>query len=54
LWTAIWVDTKFDEIPVFIKGSIIQAILFNNMCGELEFDELHLDCTIRKEMEIGV
>jgi alpha-glucosidase len=28
----IWVDTKFDEIPVFIKGvPLFRNILFNNM-----------------------
>jgi hypothetical protein len=29
---GIWVDTKFDEIPVFIKaGYYSRNILFNNM-----------------------
>jgi alpha-glucosidase (family GH31 glycosyl hydrolase) len=28
----IWVDTKFDEIPVFIKAvPLFRNILFNNM-----------------------
>jgi alpha-glucosidase len=44
-------DTKFDEIPVFIKaGAIIRNILFNNM-GELEFDELTLDLYYKEERE---
>jgi alpha-glucosidase len=29
---GIWVDTKFDEIPVFIKRvPLFRNILFNNM-----------------------
>lgn len=40
----IWVDTKFDEIPVFVKaGSIIPKYPVQQYVGELEFDELTLD-----------
>ncbi|WP_431241676.1 glycoside hydrolase family 31 protein [Flavobacterium sp. P21] len=40
----IWIDTKFDEIPVFIKaGAIIPKYPVQQYVGELEFDELTLD-----------
>jgi alpha-glucosidase len=40
----IWVDTKFDEIPIFIKaGAIIPKYPIQQYVGELEFDELTLD-----------
>ncbi|WP_343694241.1 glycoside hydrolase family 31 protein [Flavobacterium sp.] len=40
----IWVDTKFDEIPVFVKaGAIIPKYPVQQYVGELEFDELTLD-----------
>jgi alpha-glucosidase len=39
-----WVDTKFDEIPVFVKaGAIIPKYPVQQYVGELEFDELTLD-----------
>ncbi|MHC0445050.1 glycoside hydrolase family 31 protein [Flavobacterium sp. 3-218] len=40
----IWIDTKFDEIPVFIKaGAIIPKYPVQQYVGEIEFDELTLD-----------
>jgi alpha-glucosidase len=40
----VWVDTKFDEIPVFIKaGAIIPKYPVQQYVGEIEFDELTLD-----------
>ncbi|CAD0008943.1 glycoside hydrolase family 31 protein [Flavobacterium chungangense] len=40
----VWVDSKFDEIPVFVKaGSVIPKYPVQQYVGELEFDELVLD-----------
>lgn len=40
----LWVNTKFDEIPVFIKeGAIIPKYPIQQYVGELQFDELTLD-----------
>ncbi|MDP5198733.1 glycoside hydrolase family 31 protein [Flavobacterium sp. DG2-3] len=40
----IWIDTKFDEIPVFVKaGAVIPKYPVQQYVGELEFDELTLD-----------
>jgi len=40
----IWVDTKFDQIPIFVKaGAIIPKYPVQQYVGELEFDELTLD-----------
>jgi alpha-glucosidase len=40
----IWVDTKYDELPVFVKaGAIIPKYPVQQYVGELEFDELELD-----------
>ncbi|WP_125723675.1 glycoside hydrolase family 31 protein [Flavobacterium ustbae] len=40
----IWIDTKFDEIPVFVKaGAIIPKYPVQQYVGEIEFDELTLD-----------
>lgn len=40
----VWIDTKFDEIPVFVKaGAIIPKYPVQQYVGELEFDELTLD-----------
>jgi len=40
----IWVDTKFDQIPVFVKaGAIIPKYPVQQYVGELEFEELTLD-----------
>jgi alpha-glucosidase len=40
----LWVDTKYDEIPVFVKaGAIIPKYPVQQYVGELEFDELELD-----------
>ena len=51
----IWVDTKFDEIPVFIKaGAIIPKYPVQQYVGELEFDELTLDLYYKKGKEKSV
>ncbi|MBS7253733.1 glycoside hydrolase family 31 protein [Flavobacterium branchiicola] len=48
----IWIDTKFDEIPVFIKaGAIIPKYPVQQYVGELEFDELILDVYFKKGKE---
>jgi alpha-glucosidase len=40
----LWVDTKYDEIPVFVKaGAIIPKYPVQQYVGELEFDQLELD-----------
>lgn len=40
----VWIDTKFDEIPVFVKaGAIIPKYPVQQYVGEIEFDELTLD-----------
>ncbi|NMH24315.1 glycoside hydrolase family 31 protein [Flavobacterium solisilvae] len=40
----LWVSTKFDEIPVFVKeGSIIPKYPVQQYVGEMQFDELTLD-----------
>ncbi len=40
----VWIDTKFDEIPLFVKaGAIIPKYPVQQYVGELEFDELTLD-----------
>ncbi|WP_281233366.1 glycoside hydrolase family 31 protein [Flavobacterium gelatinilyticum] len=40
----IWIDTKFDEIPLFVKaGAIIPKYPVQQYVGEFEFDELTLD-----------
>ncbi|PKH67803.1 glycosyl hydrolase [Flavobacterium sp. ALD4] len=51
----IWVDTKFDEIPVFIKaGAIIPKYPVQQYVGELEFDELTLDLYYKEGKEKSV
>jgi alpha-glucosidase len=40
----IWVDSKFDQIPIFVKaGAVIPKYPVQQYVGELEFDELMLD-----------
>jgi alpha-glucosidase len=51
----VWVDTKFDEIPVFVKaGAIIPKYPVQQYVGELEFDELTLDIYYKKGKEKSV
>lgn len=51
----IWVDTKFDEIPVFVKaGAIIPKYPVQQYVGELEFDELTLDVYFKNGKEKSV
>ncbi|KVV15266.1 glycoside hydrolase family 31 protein [Flavobacterium sp. TMP13] len=40
----IWIDTKLDEIPIFVKaGAIIPKYPVQQYVGEIDFDELTLD-----------
>lgn len=51
----VWVDTKFDEIPLFIKaGAIIPKYPVQQYVGELEFDELTLDLYFKNGKEKSV
>jgi alpha-glucosidase len=51
----IWVDTKYDEIPVFVKaGAIIPKYPIQQYVGELEFDELTLDLYYKEGKEKSV
>ncbi|MBF4490908.1 glycoside hydrolase family 31 protein [Flavobacterium sp. JLP] len=51
----VWVDTKFDEIPVFVKaGAIIPKYPVQQYVGELEFDELTLDLYFKQGKEKSV
>jgi len=51
----IWIDTKFDEIPVFVKaGAIIPKYPVQQYVGELEFDELTLDLYYKNGKEKSV
>ncbi|WP_394777174.1 glycoside hydrolase family 31 protein [Flavobacterium sp.] len=51
----VWIDTKFDEIPVFIKaGAIIPKYPVQQYVGELEFDELTLDIYFKNGKEKSV
>ncbi|WP_369765031.1 glycoside hydrolase family 31 protein [Flavobacterium sp. WC2429] len=51
----MWVDTHFDEIPVFVKaGSMIPKYPVQQYVGELEFDELTLDLYYKKGKEKSV
>jgi alpha-glucosidase len=51
----IWVDTKYDEIPVFVKaGSVIPKYPVQQYVGELEFDELTLDLYYKEGKEKSV
>ncbi|MFV8335562.1 glycoside hydrolase family 31 protein [Flavobacterium sp. RSP29] len=51
----IWVDTKFDQIPIFVKaGAIIPKYPVQQYVGELEFDELTLDIYYKEGKEKSV
>lgn len=51
----VWIDTKFDEIPVFVKaGAIIPKYPVQQYVGELEFDELTLDVYFKNGKEKSV
>lgn len=51
----IWVDTKFDEIPIFVKaGAIIPKYPVQQYVGELEFEELTLDIYYKEGKEKSV
>lgn len=51
----MWVDSKFDEIPLFIKaGAIIPKYPVQQYVGELEFDELTLDLYYKEGKEKSV
>jgi alpha-glucosidase len=48
----IWVDTKFDQIPIFVKaGAVIPKYPVQQYVGELEFDELTLDLYYKEGKE---
>jgi alpha-glucosidase len=51
----IWVDAKFDQIPIFIKaGAIIPKYPVQQYVGELEFDELTLDMYYKEGKEKSI
>ena len=51
----IWIDTAYDEIPVFIKeGAIIPKYPVQQYVGELEFDELTLEVYYKNGKETSV
>ena len=51
----IWVDTKFDQIPIFVKaGAIIPKYPVQQYVGELEFKELTLDIYYKEGKEKSV
>ncbi|PRZ23497.1 glycoside hydrolase family 31 protein [Flavobacterium granuli] len=51
----MWVDTQFDEIPLFVKaGAIIPKYPVQQYVGELEFDELTLDVYYKEGKEKSV
>jgi alpha-glucosidase len=51
----IWIDTKYDEIPVFVKaGAIIPKYPVQQYVGELQFDELILDLYYKTGKEKSV
>ncbi|MFV8332834.1 glycoside hydrolase family 31 protein [Flavobacterium sp. GSP14] len=51
----IWVDTKFDEIPIFVKaGAIIPKYPVQQYVGELQFEELTLDVYYKEGKEKSV
>jgi alpha-glucosidase len=51
----MWVDAKFDQIPIFIKaGAIIPKYPVQQYVGELEFDELTLDVYYKEGKEKSV
>lgn len=51
----IWVDTKFDQIPLFVKaGAVIPKYPVQQYVGELEFDELTLEIYYKEGKEKSV
>ncbi|SHM66674.1 glycoside hydrolase family 31 protein [Flavobacterium xinjiangense] len=51
----VWVDTKFDQIPLFVKaGSVIPKYPVQQYVGELEFDELTLEIYYKEGKEKSV
>ncbi|MEL1240315.1 glycoside hydrolase family 31 protein [Flavobacterium flavipallidum] len=51
----MWVDTKFDEIPVFVKaGAIIPKYPVQQYVGEIEIEELTLDVYYKEGKEKSV
>jgi len=51
----LWVDTAFDQIPVFVKaGSIVPKYPVQQYVGELEFDELTLDIYYKEGKETSL
>lgn len=51
----MWVDTQFDEIPLFVKaGAIVPKYPVQQYVGELEFDELTLDIYYKEGKEKSV
>jgi alpha-glucosidase len=51
----IWVDTKFDQIPLFVKaGAVIPKYPVQQYVGELEFDELILEIYYKEGKEKSV
>lgn len=51
----MWVDTNYDEIPVFVKaGSVIPKYPVQQYVGELDFDELTLDLYYKEGKEKSV
>lgn len=51
----MWVDSQFDEIPVFVKaGSVIPKYPIQQYVGELDFDELTLDLYYKEGKEKSV
>ncbi|MEG2102362.1 MAG: glycoside hydrolase family 31 protein [Flavobacterium sp.] len=51
----VWIDTKFDEIPVFVKaGAVIPKYPVQQYVGELEFYEITLDVYYKNGKEKSV
>lgn len=51
----IWVDTKFDQIPIFVKaGAVIPKYPVQQYVGELDFEELTLDVYYKEGKEKSV
>lgn len=51
----MWIDTKYDEIPVFVKaGAIIPKYPVQQYVEELDFDELTLDLYYKEGIEKSV
>ena len=51
----MWIDTKYDEIPVFVKaGAVIPKYPVQQYVEELDFDELTLDLYYKEGIEKSV